>query len=345
MLLFNRPDLTAGLLEIAAAQVQRKIYIAIDGPRLNNHHDEQLCSEVQNLVRDFANQYDGECHLQIQTVNLGCGLGVKAAIDWFFENEECGIILEDDCHPNADFFRFQDEMLARYREDDSVFMVSGSSFLPRPLTIEAPFFFTKYTQIWGWGAWRRSWKKYEFLLAEEDRINWMQVLDDECHEIAERFYWKREFNKLCGQPVPHTWDYQLQFSVWKSKSKCIWPSTNLVTNRGLRSDATHTILPNDYLCQKSREIGSNLDVQPAAYTPELDKLLFWFHFLEGDVNRFRYILFESDEAIQSNLREIAALGDIYTSRRIMADPMLGEVLDLGSKWIRKMIFGKNAVDL
>ncbi len=41
---------------------------------------------------------------------------MKAAIDWFFENEEAGIILEDDCHPSQDFFRFQDEMLDRYRK-------------------------------------------------------------------------------------------------------------------------------------------------------------------------------------------------------------------------------------
>ena len=335
LILFNRPDLTFELFDILRAQPERRIYIAADGPRPGNEEDKSLCSDVQALARKFADQYDGEVLLQIQSSNLGCGPGVKAAIDWFFENEEAGIILEDDCHPSQDFFRFQDKMLERYRDDDSVFMVSGSSFLPRPLTIEAPFFFTKYTQIWGWGTWRRSWKKYEFLLAEEDRLDWMQVLDDACPEIAERFYWMREFNKLCGKSVPHTWDYQLQFSAWKSKSKCIWPSTNLVTNRGLRPDATHTISSSDYLCQKAREIGSNLDAQPASYNLELDKLLFWFHFLEGDVNRFRYILFESDESIQSNLREIAALGDIYTSRRIVADPMLGEVVELGIKWLKK----------
>ena len=179
---------------------------------------------------------------------------------------------------------------------------------------------------------------YEFLLAEEDRLDWMQVLDDECPEMAEKFYWMREFNKLCGKSVPHTWDYQLQFSAWKSKSKCIWPSTNLVTNRGLRPDATHTISPNDYLCQKFGELASKLDSSPFPYNPELDKLLFWFHFLEGDIKRFRYLLFESDEDIQANLREIANLGDIYTCRRIIGDPMLGEVVDIAGKWLKKMFF-------
>ncbi len=339
-MLFNRPDLTEGLLQILEPIVDRKIYIAIDGPRSRIQEDDHLCREVTRIVKKFSDKRLNLCRVLIQSENLGCGPGVKAALDWFFENEESGIILEDDCHPNADFFRFQDEMLERHRDDDSVFMVSGSSFLPRPLTIEAPFFFTKYTQIWGWGTWRRSWKKYEFLLAEEDRLDWMQVLNDACPEMAERFYWMREFNKLCGKSVPHTWDYQLQFSAWKSKSKCIWPSANLVTNRGLRSDATHTLTPSDYLCQEACELRSNLDGSPIPRSDEIDKLLFWFHFLEGDVNRFRYLLFESDESIQANLREISSLGDIYTCRRIVADPMLGEVFNIAGKWLKKMVFGK-----
>jgi hypothetical protein len=340
LILFNRPDLTVGLLDIVSGQRGRRIYIAADGPRLDKAEDEQLCSEVHKIARAFSENYDGECRLQLQTTNLGCGPGVKAAIDWFFENEESGIILEDDCHPGTDFFRFQDEMLEHYRDDNSVFLISGSSFLPPPLTINAPSFFTKYTQIWGWGTWRTSWEKYEFLLKEENRDSWTKIIESTCPDLAERFYWMREFNKLCGKPVPHTWDYQLQFSLWKVNGKCLWPTKNLVTNRGLRSDATHTLKPSDYLCQEACEFHLSLDECAIDQSAELDKLLFWFHFLEGDVNRFRYILFESDYSIQANLKEISALGDIYTCRRILADPMLGEVVDLAGKWLKKMLIGK-----
>lgn len=340
LILFNRPDLTAGLLDIVRGQSGRRIYIAADGPRPEKPQDGQLCAEVQEMARDFARHYDGECRLQLQSANLGCGPGVKAALDWFFDNEEAGIILEDDCHPHADFFRFQDEMLERYCGDASVFMVSGSSFLPKPFTLNAPSFFTKYAQIWGWGTWRRAWEKYEFLMQEGQRDSWVNVIEGACPDKAERYYWLREFNKLCGKPVPHTWDYQLQFSLWKANGKCLWPTQNLATNRGLRSDATHTLNPSDYLCQEACGLHAGLDGSPIPQSAEIDKLLFWFHFLEGDVNRFRYILFESDESIQANLREISALGDIYTCRRIIADPMLGEVFNLAGKWLKKMVFGK-----
>jgi homospermidine synthase len=38
--------------------------------------------------------------------NPGCKYAVSSAITWFFENEENGIILEDDCLPNQSFFGF-----------------------------------------------------------------------------------------------------------------------------------------------------------------------------------------------------------------------------------------------
>lgn len=50
LLLFNRPDLTAGLLDIVRGQRGRRIYIAADGPRPEKPQEEQLCSEVQEIV-------------------------------------------------------------------------------------------------------------------------------------------------------------------------------------------------------------------------------------------------------------------------------------------------------
>lgn len=48
---------------------------------------------------------------------------------WVFEKEEQAIILEDDCIPNLDFFRYCDEMLEKYKDDERVMMVSGSNYL------------------------------------------------------------------------------------------------------------------------------------------------------------------------------------------------------------------------
>ena len=77
------------------------------------------------LVEDI----DWSCDIQIQqnTINYGSHIAPKKAIDWLFENETVGIILEDDCIPNDSFFEYCSVLLDRYSEEDRVFMISGDN--------------------------------------------------------------------------------------------------------------------------------------------------------------------------------------------------------------------------
>ena len=47
--------------------------------------------------------------------NKGCKYAVSSAIDWFFDNETEGIILEDDCIPNIEFLIYCSALLKKYR--------------------------------------------------------------------------------------------------------------------------------------------------------------------------------------------------------------------------------------
>ena len=58
-------------------------------------------------MRDYlSSNVDWDCEVKtlFRDKNLGCKYAVSSAIDWFFENEEMGIILEDDCLPSQSFF-------------------------------------------------------------------------------------------------------------------------------------------------------------------------------------------------------------------------------------------------
>jgi hypothetical protein len=295
LILFNRPDLTEGLLDIVRGQNGRKIYISADGPRLNNTEDKQLCAEVQKMARDFADDYDGECRFQFQTANLGCALGVKTAIDWFFENEEEGMILEDDCHPSNDFFWVLDDMLERFRPNESIFMVSGTSFIPSGLSHSCDFFLSKYSQIWGWGTWRRVWKNYELLLDHEQQNELQHIIEQSCSDYPERFYWLAQLRRLYASPMPHTWDYQLQFMAWKNNQKSLISSQNLVLNKGFCKNVTHTIANNNSFLKSSYDKMLSRKIQcDLSYNSNIDKNIFWFCILNGCVNRFRQIVNDSD---------------------------------------------------
>ena len=120
---FNRPDTTARVFETIRTAKPPRLYVAADGPRAGRAGEAVLCAKVRQL----AMKVDWPCKLYtlFQDTNLGCKIGVSSAINWFFEHEEEGIVLEDDILAQPSFFEYCDEMLDRYRDDTKVSMISG----------------------------------------------------------------------------------------------------------------------------------------------------------------------------------------------------------------------------
>ena len=91
--------------------------------------DATNCQQVRELIELI----DWPCQVKTRYLenNVGCGEAVSGAIKWFFENEEEGIILEDDTLPVPYFFLFAQEMLEKFRNNDLVFMISGTNLYPQ----------------------------------------------------------------------------------------------------------------------------------------------------------------------------------------------------------------------
>ena len=102
-LTFNRPNLTFKVFDKIKEIKPRRLYVASDGPRKIDNE-----KKIVDQVRKIATNTTWDCDLQtlFRSQNLGCKNAVSGAIDWFFKNENKGIILEDDCLPNTDFFYF-----------------------------------------------------------------------------------------------------------------------------------------------------------------------------------------------------------------------------------------------
>ena len=104
-LVFNRLDTSMQVLESIREAKPPRIYLAADGPRDNVKGENSI---VKNVVKSIVQNIDWDCeiHTLIREHNLGCKLAISEAISWFFENEDQGIILEDDCLPCKSFFGF-----------------------------------------------------------------------------------------------------------------------------------------------------------------------------------------------------------------------------------------------
>jgi len=234
-LIYNRAELTKKVFASISKYKPDRLFIVADGPKPG--HDKRLC----DLARKVTEKVNWKCDVGrlYRTKNLGCGVGVARAIDWFFENVSEGIILEDDCLPNASFFKFCEIMLAKYRNNKEVAMVSGDNFQEPDKQINDSYYFSKFNHSWGWATWKRVWKLFDYNLDIWPKMKRAKFFDKYTSGLVERLYWSTLFDAVYKGKIA-AWDYPFTFRVWSSGMKCILPGTNLVTNVGMGKEASNT---------------------------------------------------------------------------------------------------------
>ena len=235
-MIFNRPDVTLDVFEKIRSAQPSRLYVAADGPRIDKNESE-LCEETRNII----SQIDWDC--QVKTLfrenNLGCKYAVSSAIDWFFSNEEEGIILEDDCLPSNDFFMFCDVMLEKYRFDQRIRHIGGSNFQNGIKRGEESYYFSKLTHVWGWASWKRSWIDYDVELAKYHSLDVNYCFENVFNESHLVDIWSSIFNRLVKGEID-TWDYQWSIINFFNNGLSIIPNVNLISNIGFGENATHT---------------------------------------------------------------------------------------------------------
>ena len=177
-LVFNRIDTTKKVFEAIRQAKPPRLYIAADGARESKDEEEKV-----NAVRDYvSSNIDWDCEIKtlFNEKNLGCKMAVSGAIDWFFDNEEMGIILEDDCLPSQSFFWFCEEMLAKYKDDMRVWHVAGNNFHFGWKRDEdySYYFGGIYGSIWGWASWRTRWNHYDVEMKNYDEVKSKKYLEN-----------------------------------------------------------------------------------------------------------------------------------------------------------------------
>ncbi|MFT3780475.1 MAG: hypothetical protein QM790_00570 [Nibricoccus sp.] len=165
---------------------------------------------------------------------------MASAIDWFFQREKEGIILEDDCLPSPEFFTFCDTLLERYRHDPRIRHIGGTNVQFGKNRGDASYYFSRLVHVWGWASWRRAWKDYDKNLSRwtEDEIG--AALDRIFHEPLVAEQWRQIVSKLKANQID-TWDYQWGITNFVLDGLSVIPNQNLITNIGFGPGATHTI--------------------------------------------------------------------------------------------------------
>lgn len=230
LIIFNRPDKVRTLVAALEKARPSRVFIAADGARANVPGEKERCAEARAIATSLS--WPCEIETRFSDKNLGCKIGVSTAIDWFFSRVDEGIVLEDDCIPDPSFFSFCGELLERYRTDDRVMHIGGTTFLDAAETSEpgASYHFSRIAHIWGWATWKRAWEAYDID---------MKGLDGMKKDFPYARYWIGLFKHVRDKKID-TWDAQWAYSIRAKGGLAITPQTNLIENIGFDADATHT---------------------------------------------------------------------------------------------------------
>lgn len=237
-LTFNRLDTTKKVFEVIKQVKPPKLYLASDGARVNKSGEKEVVESVRNFL---LNNINWQCEVKtlFREQNLGCGKAVSSAINWFFENEEMGIILEDDCLPSISFFRFCDELLLRYKDEQRIMHISGDNFQDGISRGDGSYYFSQISHVWGWAAWRRAWKLYDFEMKSLNNFINYKIYKNIWKQNKVQKYWLKQFKNVSLGKID-TWDYQWNYCLIVNNGLSILPNINLVENIGFNSEATHT---------------------------------------------------------------------------------------------------------
>lgn len=237
LLFFNRPRHAAAVLERVRMVRPARLYVHCDGPR-----NDTEAEKVQE-VRDVLTSIDWDCQIftLFRDENKGLRRGVSDAIDWFFRQEEMGIVLEDDCMPDPSFFPFCETLLKRYEHEPAVMHITGSN-LAEQLTFNKieSYFFSRYTFVWGWASWRRAWEKMSLNLDGYEQFVAGRKIATLTGDVMAQDYLLDKFDATRNNRN-NSWAYAWFYSMLKAGGLSVVPTKNLVQNTGIgASDATHT---------------------------------------------------------------------------------------------------------
>lgn len=252
IIMFNRPEHLRKVFEQVKKVKPKKLFVIADGPRKDDENDKIQCESCKKIIDGI----DWKCDVEknYSSVNLGCGRRPASGLDWVFSKVEEAIILEDDCVPNPSFFYFCKELLAKYKNDNRIVSISGDNFQNNQRkNDDYSYYFSIFTQNWGWATWRRVWQQYDFEIKLWPEFKEKRYLYDIFKEKNFAHKWEKLFQDVYEGKWNSAWDFQFMFLSFINNGMNIIPNVNLVANIGFGELATHTKNMDNLLSQSVKE--------------------------------------------------------------------------------------------
>lgn len=248
IIFFVRDDVLKETFEAVRQARPRRLLLWQDGPRAGRKDDLEKIDRCREIVTNI--DWDCEVYRKYNEQNFGCDPSIFYAYNWAFSLVDRCIFLEDDQVPNQSFFLYCKELLDKYENDTRISHICGYNYTEVTESCSDDYLFAPF----GSGAWA-TWKRvaeewdgtYSFL---ENRA----VLEDVKRRygaLAAESFKTAQRHKNTGKEY---WESIVGCNCLLNNHLVILPQKNLVSNKGLTANATHSNANIKYLPKVTRKL-------------------------------------------------------------------------------------------
>lgn len=240
---FARPEYASQSFAAIKKAQPKKLYFYSNKAR-DDRPDEVKRNEE---VRSYIKQIDWDCEVvtwfRDEYVDIYTSLW--GAIDWLFDNEEKGIVLEEDCVASLAFFDYCDNMLELYKNDERISIISGNNRTPQFNPKGVDCFLSRQADIYGWASWKKWWVD----ISEDRTLKEWPHYRNRLHKFFGQwpaaiwygFWWQRMY-KIIDHFNP--WDSITSYNRVRCGTYGLIPICNLVIDIG-KYGVHHTLSSTD----------------------------------------------------------------------------------------------------
>ena len=238
---FKRSNTVERILKVLKEVGVSKLYLFSDGGR--SDEEQALVNQTREEILKMID-WDCEVIKMFAESNQGVfnqiGMGAKKV----FEQEEKAIFLEDDNLPEPTFFRYAEEMLNKYENNEQVLWICGTNYESESNYLDTDYVFTKHMLPCGWASWSNKFNKYY--------LTSFSILNDKANrKKIKKAY---EYKWLYRQQIRNfrmekyredhgrrflSWDFHMALTLRFFNLYGIAPKYNQIRNIGIDDFSTH----------------------------------------------------------------------------------------------------------
>lgn len=240
VIIFRRTDTLKRIFERLAVVEPTKVYLLADCGRTD---EERIETDKCRSYAESLITWDCEIIKYYAEANRGVYKNIGEGAKWVFEREEKAIFIEDDNLPEVTFFRYAEELLEKYKDENKVLWICGTNYFS-DMHEQYSYAFTKHLLPCGWASWSHKFLKYYdgelqglnnkkrkrafFKNYYPKLLSYVQY-----QSVLNEKYRKKHFGKFLS------WDYQMLWSVRSNDLYGIVPMRNQITNIGVDNFSIH----------------------------------------------------------------------------------------------------------